>query len=116
MNCSRVKFLLFQQIYCCPNAIFFLISGSARVPALESRGAPVPWDGGRPPDWRDQGGGEPTPNGVGFEEGQRFSQSPPKEQPKKAPRIVIFSYNTEKNISSIFIQRINGYEQAPFLS
>ena len=75
--------------------LFFLISGSARVPALESRGAPVSWDGGRPPDWRDQGGGgETTPNGVGYEMngngeggGERYnSQEPQKDQPKKAAR------------------------------
>ena len=79
------------------------VTGSARVPALESRGAPVPWDGGRPPDWRDQGGGgggdATTPNGAGYEGGgggggmgggdERFnSQTPQKDQPKKAPRIV----------------------------
>jgi len=73
------------------------MDGSARVPALESRGAPVSWDGGRPPDWRDQGGGEePTPNGVGYEMngngegiggGERFnSQEPQKDQPKKSSK------------------------------
>jgi len=95
------------------------MEGSARVPALEARGAPVPWDGGRPPDWRDQGGGEngldpTTPNGL--DRGDTLqSQEPPKDQPKKMPRRPVkpppdrakrsvFLFSLKNPIRKLFIQ------------